>query len=60
MYFEVKEDGEIIKCTMTDDKIVEVPNTNKNDTLALGMITLISLGAGCVIYGTIKNKKRKK
>lgn len=60
MYFEILEDGEIIKCTMTDDKIVEVPNTNKNDTLALGMITLISLGAGCVIYGTIKNKKRKK
>lgn len=60
MYFEVKEDGEIIKCTMTDDKIVEVPNTNKNNDLVLGMISLIGLGTGCVIYGTIKSKQRKK
>ena len=46
---------------MTDEKmVVEVPNTNKNDNLVLGMISLISLGLGCAIYGTIKSKKRKK
>lgn len=61
MYFEILEDGKVVKATMTDEKIVvEVPNTNKNDNLVLGMISLISLGLGCAIYGTIKSKKRKK
>ena len=61
MYFEILEDGKVVKSTMTDEKmVVEVPNTNKNDNLVLGMISLISLGLGCAIYGTIKSKKRKK
>lgn len=61
MYFEILEDGKVVKATMTDEKIVvEVPNTNKNDNLVLGMISLISLGLGCAFYGTIKSKKRKK
>lgn len=61
MWFEILEDGKVVKSTMTDEKmVVEVPNTNKNDNLVLGMISLISLGLGCAIYGTIKSKKRKK
>ena len=59
MYFEITEDGEIVKATMTDEKIVEVPNTFKNDDLTLGMIGLVILGSGVVIYGTIKNKRKK-
>ena len=30
MEFEIKENGEIVKCTMTDELIIKVPNTNKN------------------------------
>lgn len=59
MYFEITEDGEIVKATMTDEKIVEVPNTFKNDDLTLGMVGLIILGSGVAICGTIKNKRKK-
>ena len=62
MYFEIKENGEIVKATMTDDKIVvEVPNTLQNDNLvleiSLGIITLI--GIGMIIYAN-KNINKKK
>lgn len=60
MYFEILEDGEIIKSTIANEKIkVEVPNTLKNDYLTIGMIGLILLGTGTFIYG-ISKKKRKK
>ena len=41
------------------DEIIEVPNTDKNETkeLIVGGVILILLGAGAVIYA---NKKRKK
>ena len=59
MYFEIKEDGQIVKTNMPNEKIVEVPNTFKNDDLTLGMVSLIILGSGVVVYGTLKNKKKK-
>lgn len=59
MYFEILEDGKIVKASMSDEKIVEVPNTFKNDDLTLGMVGLIILGSGVIVYGTIKNKKKK-
>ena len=31
MWFEIKEDGEIIKATMKDEQIIEVPDTEKKD-----------------------------
>lgn len=58
MYFEIKEDGEIIKINMPNEKIVEVPNTFKNDNLMFGVISLIVLSGGVVIYGTVENKKK--
>ena len=58
MYFEVKEDGEIVKSTLEDSKIIEVPNTSKNELrirIIIGAL-LIILGIGVVIYA---NKKKK-
>jgi len=59
MYFEIKEDGEVVKSTMTNDLIVIAPNTLMNDTkiVAIIGITLIIIGGGLIIYD--KTKKRK-
>ncbi|MBQ3474882.1 MAG: Cys-Gln thioester bond-forming surface protein [Bacilli bacterium] len=61
MYFEVLEDGEIVKCTMKDEKIVvEVPNTLNNDYLPFIMFGVTVIGLGVVAYGIKKSKKSKK
>ena len=60
IYFEILEDGEIVKATMSNEKIVEVPNTFKDDNLTYVMLGLIVLGSGVVTYGIIKNKKKNK
>ena len=61
MYFEVLKDGEIIKCTMTDEKIVvEVPNTFKSDYLPIIMFGISIVGLGVVAYGIKKGKKSNK
>lgn len=59
MYFEILEDGEIVKSVMKDERIVEVPNTDATDyklVIKIGVL-LMCVGTGIVIYG---NKKRKK
>ena len=58
MYFEIKENGEIVKATMKDEQIVEVPDTSKNEFPVLETVSLfISLtGLGILMYA----KKRKK
>ena len=57
MYFEIKENGEVIKATMNNYKIIEVPNTQSNDNHMLEIIAIsISLvGIGLLLY--IKRKK---
>ncbi|MBQ7790403.1 MAG: Cys-Gln thioester bond-forming surface protein [Bacilli bacterium] len=60
MNFEIKENGEIVKAIMTNDKIViEVPNTEKNKFpyLELSALILSALGMGVIIYA--KKKKDK-
>ena len=59
MYFEITEDGEVIKSVMKDEQIVEVPNTDKTDTkeLIVGGVILILVGAGAIFYGSKKKKK---
>ncbi len=59
MWFEIKEDGEIVKSIMKDHQIVEVPNTDATDykELLIGGFTLIVLGTGVIIYGKKKNQK---
>lgn len=62
LYFEIKEDGEIVKSTMVNELApVPVPNTGVNDNLSIviqlaGTLVIIS-GIGAIIYA---NKKRKK
>lgn len=60
MYFEILEDGQIIKSTMVNEKvIVEVPSTDSHDYYIveiLGSILIIS-GIGVAIYVLKKKKK---
>lgn len=57
MYFEILEDGKIVKATMYNEKVkIEVPDTEKNDSnifLIIGILLIIS--GGVILYG--KNKK---
>ena len=59
MWFEILEDGEIIKSVMKDHQIIKVPNTDKTDykDLLISGISLIVFGTGIIIYGKRKNKK---
>ena len=59
MHFEIKENGEIVKATMKDERIIKVPNTEKTDLkeLIISGSSLIILGALLIIYG--KKKKDK-
>ena len=58
MYFEITEQGKIIKANMKDQQIVQVPDTSKKEFPILETVSLfISLsGLGLLIYA----KKRKK
>lgn len=58
IYFEIKNEGEVVKSTMTNEKIiVDVPNTAAYDNHLIETvgITLILVGIGVFIY----DKKRK-
>ena len=60
MYFEIFEDGEIVKCTMVDEKIViEVPNTGVEDYHIIEVVSslLVLSGIGVIVY--VIKKKRK-
>ena len=58
IYFEIKENGEIVKSIMKDKQIIEVPNTESNDykELIFSGITLVIAGIGLIIL----NKKKSK
>ena len=61
MWFEITEDGQIIKSEMKDEKIVvEVPNTRMEDFTNIYLICLMAVGSGAIIYGFYKIKKNKK
>ncbi len=57
MYFEIKTNGEIIKANMKDEKIIEVPDTLKNEDYKLEIMAsfLGLIGISSIIYG----KKKK-
>ena len=60
MYFSIKEDGEIVKAIMTNEKIiVEVPNTEINDNFLVEIISGIICisGIGIVIYARKKSEE---
>ena len=58
VYFEITEDGEIVKANMTNEQIVEVPNTGISDSKVFNIITIILIiaGAGFIIYDKTKKK----
>ena len=61
MYYEILEDGEIVKATMVDEKIVvEVPNTGITDSHIIEIVgSLLAIGGiGVIIY--VKKKKTNK
>ena len=57
MYFEILENGEIVKANMTNEKI-PVPITSISDSYVLDIIGIIAivLGIGYIIYDTKKKK----
>jgi len=60
MFFEILEDGEIVKATMTNEKvIIEVPITGVNEYPVLYIVSGILLlsGIGVIIYAKKKNKR---
>lgn len=59
MYFEILEDGKIVKATMTDEKvIVEVPKTGITDFKLIYIFgtTFIIVGVGILIHVKTKRK----
>lgn len=60
MYFEIKDDGEIVKANMTNEKvIIEVPITGVTDYYIpeIAGAILILTGIGAIVYGEIKKRK---
>ena len=61
MYFEIKEDGEVVKTIMTNERvIVEVPDTFQSDKHIVEIIGIlfITLGIGGIIYAKRKAYKK--
>ena len=59
MYFEIKENGQVVKTTMLNEKtIIDVPITelNKNYTIEIILGTTFIIGLGVILYA-IKKKK---
>jgi uncharacterized surface anchored protein len=59
MPFEILENGQVVKAIMKDEKIIEVPNTEKTEfpILELSSVLLCSIGLGIIIY--VKKRKNK-
>lgn len=60
MFFEIKEDGEVVKATMVNEKVVvDVPITGINEYPVIYIVSGILLlsGIGIVIYVKKKNKR---
>lgn len=60
MYFEILENGEIVKCTMANEKIViNVPNTEESENFLIEIISGIICisGIGIIIYARKKSEE---
>lgn len=59
MYFEILENGEVVKATMVDEKIVvEVPNTGVTDYHALELSCMLLMICGGVLIYYAKKKRK--
>ncbi len=61
MWFEITENGEIVKANMTNEQIVEVPNTLQESNVLIEIVSasLLLTGIGIIIYIKKKNKNKK-
>ena len=50
IYFEIKEDSEVIKLSLTNDYIFEVPNTKLNEINIIFICGTILILLGGIIY----------
>lgn len=58
-FFEIKEDGEIVKSYLTNEKeVFEVPKTSVADSKVIDVVTIVLViaGIGFIIYDKKKNK----
>ncbi len=61
MYFEIKEDGEIVKATVVNEKVViEVPITGTTANRVIRIIgsVVVIIGLGVMLYATKKDKRK--
>ena len=58
MPFEIKEDGEVVKATMMNEKIIDVPNTLKNDYTDVAAYIVVGIGVVFIGYALFKSKKK--
>ena len=58
MYFEIKENGEIVKSTMTNELIVDVPDTDISDFNVLNIIGIVVIifGLGYKCFEKVRKK----
>lgn len=60
IYFEILENGEIVKANMKNEKIiVEVPNTEKNEYIIYILTSFVGITTFILIYEKIKNYKKR-
>ena len=62
MFFEIKEDGEVVKATITDEKIIiEVPITEQNKSYIFYIVSgiIIAIGIGIIIYEKVKKESEE-
>ena len=61
MYFSIKENGEIVKVNMVNERLVGVPNTLQEKDILIDIIsaTLLLSGIGIIFYVKKKNKDKK-
>ncbi len=61
MYFEILEDGEVVKATMTDEQIkIEVPNTDLTDSHLIEIVGSLMILGGIGVVAYVKKKKSSK
>lgn len=58
--FEIKENGEIVKANLTNEQIVEVPNTIANSSKLYTVISITCMVAGLGVYLYVSKKNKRK
>ena len=60
VYFEIKEDNQIVKAQMSNEKIIKIPKTLKNDYSFIIVISLILIGIILIILSFFLKRKQNK